>query len=202
MSKKMMLVAALLMIVPVMLGACGGDKQDKAQEPKTTLVPLPQTVETASGIVLKLPDGWVSEEISGGVRATNREEFLAAFAAASLQEIPAGMLDLEAQVLPLKALVTSDQTSMKGVLTELLPKMIGSDPTVKSTEVEAIKVGDREAARVRVTSDQMAGAIHLVKLDDANVILVSYLARPDEITTNQDLLAQVVDAVDYTAPQQ
>jgi hypothetical protein len=202
MSKKMILVVALLLIVPVVLGACGGDKKDKKEDENRVEVPLTQMFESESGIALNLPDGWAAENISGGVRTTNSQEFLAVFAEASLQEIPAGMVDLEAQVLPLNMLAPSGETSMKAVLTSLLPKMIGSDPAVKATDVEGLTIGDREAARTRVTSDKMAGAIHVVKLDENNVMLVSYLTRPDEIATFEDTLAQVVDAIDYTAPAQ
>ncbi|NTU48120.1 MAG: hypothetical protein HGA84_03835, partial [Syntrophobacteraceae bacterium] len=60
---------------------------------------------------------------------------------------------------------------MKVLLTSLLPNMIGADATVKSDEVEGIKVGGREAARAKVSSDKMEGAIHIVKLDENRVML-------------------------------
>lgn len=202
MSRKTGLLLILLLIASAVLSACGGDKkEDKGDSVSATPVPLTQTYESESGIILQLPDGWVAEDYSGGVRAVNSQEFSKLFSQPTLEEIPAGMADVEAQVLPLDSLAvsagTTAEVSMKDLLTSLLPNMIGADPAVKSSKVEEIRVGGREAARTKVSSDKMEGAIHVVRVDENSVALVSYLVRPGELKNFEGVLSQIVQAIGY-----
>ncbi len=84
MSRKLgLLLVVFLVIVPLVMTACGGnDKKDNAKA-----ADLKQEFKSTTGITVKYPDGWAAQDGDSGVEIANKAEYLNL---TGNTEIPAG----------------------------------------------------------------------------------------------------------------
>lgn len=199
MSKKLSLLVVALGIAAVLLAACGSSKKDDKGGGKVSLT---QTLASTSGITVKYPDGWTAKEMSGGVEVANNQQILSLLNGSDAPEMPAGTAGLIAQVLPADHLGVPASSSMKDVLTHVVPSMAGGSQDIKTGEITASSLNGKEAAQVSIAYDKvkMEGIVSMVKVDDQHVMLMSYVTHQGELKTFEATLRQIAESLTYARP--
>ncbi len=143
MSKKSLYVFfVLLLVVPLALAACGGEKE--AED-------LSETFDSATGLSLKYPKGWVVKDSDGGIAIANSEEMAARLESESAEGVPKdgfGLMILD----PALATMFSAGQSPKEFAAQFASDFADENTTVG--EAEDVKVGDNAGVKVSIKSSK------------------------------------------------
>lgn len=190
MSKKLSFLVIVLLIVPLILTACGDDnkKEDKA-------VNLNQTfTSTNHSLSLKYPEGWLARDGENAVELGNKQDALDVMTAGSETEIPKGSFGLQVIAMPLAEIGMAGQP-IKDILTAMSASMSSED--TKVGEVKELKIGGKDGARVGVTTEKQKaeGFVTGFLLDENIVIMVVGVAHQGELSQYEDAATKIAETV-------
>jgi hypothetical protein len=199
MSKKLVLLIVLLLIVPMALAACGGD-DDKEDKKDNGGADLSQSFTSASGVTVEFPEGWVAKDGTSGLTVANSQDAMDKLEAQG-DEVPEGAAALISMgAMPVAQLGLAEGAGVKDVLTMMSTAMSGETTSVG--DVEEMKLGDRDAAKVSMkdSNTKSEGFIVALKIDDANVLIVAATARDGELGKVEATFMKIIESMTYTAP--
>ena len=194
MSKKWMYALfVLLLVVPLALAACGGDKGEEAKD-------LSETFESTTGLSFKYPKGWVAKDTDQGIVLANSEDMMAV--AESLDESVAppkgGFAIAFFDPSQMAALVSARQSPRD--LAEQLAQFMGDENTTVG-DVKDVKVGDNEGAKVSIASSKDKSEGYMIVWEDGDTLYVAAVIAHEGELGDFDATAQkVLESVSYTAP--
>ncbi|MBN1563719.1 MAG: hypothetical protein JXA10_07765 [Anaerolineae bacterium] len=184
-NKKVALLLVLLLIVPMVLVACGDD--DDGDDKK---VELNQTLESASGLTVKYPEGWATMDEGIGVSIANSEEALNA------DDITG---DMAAVMLMASSLADLGMSAREAF------DMFGSGAASEvgengeASDVKDVKVAGVDGYRIDVTDDKTEGFIVGFE-KDGNMIIGIGVAAKDKLGDFEATLLAIIESATYTAP--
>ncbi len=197
MSRKLgLLLVVFLVIVPLVMTACGGDdKKDNAKA-----ADLKQEFTSTSGITVKYPDGWSAQDSDAGVAIANKPEYLNLTGNA---EIPSGGVTvLILAAFDPSAMGLAADASVKDVVSTIAPSMAGQSSGMKVGDVKDLKVGGKDAARVDVSDSATKSEGFLIgyKVDDKNIVLAIVGTHQGELNKYEATALKMIESITYTAP--
>ncbi len=197
MSRKLgLLLVVFLVIVPLVMTACGGDdKKDNAKA-----ADLKQEFKSTTGITVKYPDGWAAQDGDAGVEIANKAEYLTLTGST---EIPAGAVAvIIMQPFDPSAMGLSADASVKDVVTTIAGSMSGESGSAKAGDAKDVKVGGKDGVRVDVSDapNKSEGFFIGFKVDDKNMVIAIVAAHSGELNKNEATALKMLDSITYTAP--
>ena len=194
MSKKWVYVFfVLLLVVPLALAACGGDKGGEAKD-------LSETFESTTGLSFKYPKGWIAKDSDQGIVLANSEEMMAMIESNETDQTPpeGGFAVLFFDPGDMAMMVEAGQ-SPKDIAGQFSQFMGDEDTTVG--DVEDAKVGGNEGAKVSITSSKDKGEGYLIVWQDGDTMhLAVVMAREGELGKLDPTAQKILESVSYTAP--
>jgi hypothetical protein len=193
MSKKLYLLTVVLLIVPMILTACGDDKKEDKKD--NAAVNLSQSyTSTTYSLTVKYPEGWVASDGDSAVNIGNSQAAIDVMAASNDVEIPAGSFGVQVMAIPLAEIGMADQ-SVADVLKAMSASM--SSDTTHVGDVKDVKVGGKDGARVDITDDKQKadGFVIGFKLDDNTLIMVAGMAAKGELDKNEATALKIAESV-------
>jgi hypothetical protein len=192
MSKKLYVLTVVLLVVPLILTACGGDKKD---DKKGSAASLSQSfTSTTYSLTVKYPDGWLAADGDSGVNLGNNQAAIDVVAASNEVEIPAGSFAMQVMAIPLAEIGMADQS-----IVDILKAMSASmaSDTTHVGDVQETKVGGKDGARLSVTDDKQKadGFVLGFKLDDNTLIMVAGMAAKGELDKNEATALKIAESV-------
>lgn len=193
MSKKVWFLAVLLLIVPLIVTACGSKKSNK------NTVELKQTFASTIGITLKYPEGWLARDHNGNIEIGNNQQGLDNAQYALRARLTTGTFAMG---------INANNEGLPGELfsqpvPEALKSMMAPLPSdIKVGDIKAITVAGKEAARVNVAyeSNKTEAVAILIKWDAANFIVLFGLAYQGELSQYDAAIQQIAASITYQVP--
>jgi hypothetical protein len=193
MSKNLSLLVVALLIVPVILTACGGDDKKDNKESKT--VSLDQTFTSENyGLTLRYPDGWTARDGDYAIEIGNKQEAINVMNAGADAVIPADSFGLQIAAVPLAKIGMAGQP-IANVLKGTALSMNSED--TKAGEVRELQIGGKEAARVDITNTKQKAdgfAIGFM-LDDNIVIMIVGVASQGDLGKYEETATQIAATI-------
>jgi len=196
MSKKLYAVMAVLLIVPLILTACGGDKKDDKKD--NAAVNLNQTyTSTAYSLTVKYPEGWIAADGDAAVNVGNNQAAIDVISATNDVEVPAGSFGMQVVAIPVAEIGMADQ-SIVDILKAMSASM--STDTTHAGDVKELKVGGKDAARVDVTDDKQKaeGFVIGFKIDENTLIMIAGMSATGEFSQYEATALKIAETVAVT----
>ncbi|MBN1679767.1 MAG: hypothetical protein JW966_05710 [Anaerolineae bacterium] len=198
-KKWQLFLIVLVLVVPLVLAACGdddgGDNGDKGVE-------LNQTLDSASGISLKYPDGWVVKDDvgMGQIYLANSQETMDAINSDESDIKPKA--DQHAVMLmgPVPLAMMGEGINMEDAFKQMSESMAAEDEETEVGEIESLKVGGQDAYKAKVTDADTEGFILGMDIGDGNMIIASGVGAKGELDKFEDTAMKIIESVTYTAP--
>ncbi len=191
-GKSGLLLFVLLIAASLALAACGGD--DKKDEGGKA-ADLKQSLESPTGVNLKYPDGWVSdEEAAGSVLLASNQATLDTITDAT-DDAPAiakGQSGLMILVMP------ADEV-LGGMDLKEVVGLMASGGAFEAGEVKDVKIGGQDAYRTDIVADGMDGFMVGLEKDGAVVITLGISAK-GEMKDREATLLAIIESASYKAP--
>ncbi len=190
MSKKLYGLAVVIVLVPVILTACGGsDKQDN----KT--VSLDQTFTSAQhSLTIKYPAGWAAREGDVAVELGNSQDALDVMNAGPQAEIPSGTLGLQIVAVPVVEAGLAGQP-VSDILKATAASIASEDTT--TGEVTTRKIGGHDGAQVSVfnTKQKAEGFTLGFMLNDTTLVMVVGMAHEGEWSRYEATAIKIAESI-------
>jgi len=186
----------LLLLIPLILIACGDDKQDdKPSNAKTNSdLKLPQTfIDQESGLTVQYPAGWVAVTEGSGVAVASSQ------AALESETLSADDLGVIIEVNPIASLGAAD---LDGVFTAFTSAMTAANDGTTVTPPTSLKIGTTDARRITITHPEEGDAVLIAWLTDGgtSVLSVMGVAPQGKLSTLEPYVLAIANNLKYTAP--
>ena len=177
MKKQLAVLFTLLILVPVVLAACGGDDKDSDGGD----VSLGQSFETTQqGVTLKFnyPDGWANEEQEGSVAIGSTQSVLESLSGDSIPELggsDAGMLLLPfpAQMLTLEG--DASEVSATAAVESFGGQLLEGEGEISLGEASETTFNGKAAASATISGDAN-GEFFVVEASEDFFLFAIYVA--------------------------
>ena len=193
MSKKLSLLVVALLILPVILTACGGN--DKKEEEARKTVSLDQTFTSGHyGLTLKYPTGWAARDGDYAIEIGNKQEAIDVMNAGADATIPAGSFGLQIAAVPLADIGMAGQP-IANVIKGTAASMNSGD--TKAGTVRTLMIGGKEAARVDITNTRQKAdgfAIGFM-LDENTVVMIVGVASQGDLGKYEETANQIAATI-------
>lgn len=198
------LIFVLLLVVPLVLAACGGDDDDdNGDNGDNGDVELTQDFTSADGISFQYPEGWVASDQEGQVFVANSQTALDKMIAGGVENNPTeGEAAFLVTGIPLDMMgVDAASASLDDVFTQMTSAMTGEGMTTEG-DVQDIELGDTDAKKINVSDDTSSTEgviVGMIDSDGAFIMLVG-VAPEGERGNVEDTVMAVAETVDWAAP--
>ncbi len=179
-KKNRTLSLVLLVIVALVAAACGGGGDNGGNDGgSASSVNLSQEF-AGGGVTLMYPEGWVAEEASGQIRLASSQEVADKMNSdEDLNEpMPSGAAATVVMTVNATDIGLEADASITDVLNQFKNLMADADTTIG--DVEAVSLGDKDGARVSVSSENTDGWLYGAALGDGDVALFIFITAPGE----------------------
>jgi hypothetical protein len=202
MSKKMRyFLFVMLLIVPLVLAACGGDDKDDKKDDKGSSVELTQSFESVSGVSFQYPEGWVAGDSDGGPMVANNQAAYDKMAAGGAENNPvAGEAGVVLLAVGLADMGLPEDSDLNTVYGMMVGAMTGEGMETVGEPAD-IKVGGADAKKVYVKDAESGNeGMLVVSVKDGNLFM-GVLANAAGETSNFEAAAlAIIGSATYTAP--
>jgi hypothetical protein len=185
-KRSLWLIVVLLLVLPLLAAACGGDDDDDDGNGAN----LNQTY-TGMGVTVKSPDGWVVQVMLG-----NKSDIFELEADAPPREG-----DFVLMVMPTPLAAMGDNVEARAAF-EMVSGMMTSESEGGggTSEIQDIKVGDKDAYRVDLEADEESDGFMIGFGAGDALIVVAGISAEGKIGDFEDVAMQIAETIEYAAP--
>jgi hypothetical protein len=194
-GSKLRYVVLALTLVALVLAGCGGDKKDEGQGNAPA---LSETFESASGVKVSYPQGWVAGEQGGQVVVANSQatldKALAEDSAANPNKDEAALM-----IMVMPAAAMGEGVALKDAFDMMMAGVTGEGATALG-EPQSFKVGDQEAIRQNVRSEGEGEGMVAARVD-GDMLIIGILATGEGgLGTFETTAVKMFESISYTEP--